>query len=211
MHSMAESATGVEARPTKQALTRARINRCAMQLTRDRGLDGWTMDELAAAAEVSRRTLFNYFGSKVDAVLGAAGSPTRREDPVAVAAFATFVEGGPTGGLVADLAALARPILADEEFDPQNVAMRRTLLTCSNRLMEAVHQHFEQTADEIAALLLRRDPDLGEDRAHLLVRLLVGVFDSTMRVYLAADDPTDTDLVDLFVDQLHAVGELLGR
>ena len=40
----------------------------------------------------------------LDAVLGAAGSPTRREDPLAQAAFATFVAGGPTGQLVEDLA-----------------------------------------------------------------------------------------------------------
>ena len=207
---MAESATRVDVRPSKQVLTRARINRCAMQLTQDHGLDGWTMDELAAAAEVSRRTLFNYFSSKVDAVLGAAGSPTRREDPLAQAAFATFVAGGPTGQLVEDLAVLARPILGDEDFAPQNVALRRTLLTCSSRLTEAVHQHFEQTADDIADLLLQRDPSLGEHRAHLAVGLLVAVFDSAMRIYLATDDPTDTDLADLFADQLHAAGELLG-
>lgn len=208
---MAESATRVGGRPSKQVLTRTRINRCAMQLTRDRGLEGWTMDELATAAEVSRRTLFNYFSSKVDAVLGAAGSPTHRDDPAAQAAFTTFIDGGPTGGLVDDLAALARLVLADEEFDPQIVATRRALLTCSSRLTEAVHQHFEQTADEIAALLLQRDPALGDDRAHLVVGLLVAVFDSAMRIYLATDDPTDTDLVDLFADQLHAAGELLGR
>lgn len=208
---MAESATRVDGRPSKQVLTRTRINRCAMQLTQERGLDGWTMDELAADAEVSRRTLFNYFSSKVDAVLGAAGSPTRRDDPAALAAFATFVAGGPTGSLVGDLTVLARLVLADEEFDPGNVAMRRALLTCSSRLMEAVHQHFEQTADDIAALLLQRDATLGEDRAHLVVRLLVAVFDSAMRVHLATEDPTHADLVDIFVDQLHAAGELLGR
>ena len=59
-----------------------------MQLTQGRGLDGWTMEDLAGAAEVSRRTLFNYFSSKVDAVLGAVGSPIRRRDEVAADAFA---------------------------------------------------------------------------------------------------------------------------
>ncbi len=213
MHYVSESATTSPAvPPTKQALTRARIHRCAMQLTQGRGLDGWTMEDLAGAAEVSRRTLFNYFSSKVDAVLGAVGSPIRRRDEVAADAFATFVAGGPTGDLVDDLAVLARPILAGEDFDQQTVALRRSVLTCSNRLMEAVHEHFEQTADDIVALILQREGDgFGEDRAHLMVRLLVAVFDSSMRAYLAAEDPTETDLVDLFVDHLRVAGELLGR
>ncbi len=208
---MTESATSGAGRPGKQAATRARIHHSAVRLTQDRGLDGWTMDDLAAVAEVSRRTLFNYFGTKVDAVLGAVGSPTRRQDPAAQAAFAAFVAGGPTGDLVEDLAVLARLVLADEDFGAQHVEARRTLLTCSSRLAEAVHQQFEETADDIAALLLQRDPSLGADRAHLLVHLLVAVFDSAMRVYLAADDPTDTDLAALYVEQLHAAGELLGR
>ncbi len=213
MHYVSESATTtVGVPPTKQALTRARIHRCALQLTQGRGLDGWTMEDLAGAAEVSRRTLFNYFSSKVDAVLGAVGSPVRRRDAVATGAFAAFVAGGPTGDLVDDLAVLARPVLAGEDFDPQNVVLRRSVLTCSNRLIEAVHEHFEQTADDIVSLILQREGDgFGEDRAHLMVRLLVAVFDSAMRVYLATEDPTHADLVDIFVDQLHAAGELLAR
>ena len=59
------------------------------------------MDELADAAEVSRRTLFNYFPSKTDAVLG--------EHPeIPEADLATFVAGGPHGNLVHDVAELAR-------------------------------------------------------------------------------------------------------
>ena len=209
---MEESATtggGVE--PTRQERTRSRINRSAMQLTAQHGLDGWTMEDLASAAEVSRRTLFNYFGSKIDAVLGAAGSPTDRQDPEARAAFATFVAKGPTGRLVDDVAVLSRLVLADEEFDPATIALKRSMLTCSSRLIEAVHERFERTADDIVALILEREGDgFGEDRAHLMVRLLVAVFDSAMRSYLAADDPDDADLVDLFVDHLRTAGQLLG-
>lgn len=208
---MGESATPPPVAATKQQRTRARINDCAMRLTIDRGLDGWTMADLAAAAEVSRRTLFNYFSSKIDAVLGTIGSPTRRDDPAAQAAFAVFVDRGPTGRLVDDVAVLAGPILADEGFDPENVALRRSMLTCSTRLIEAMHEHFEQTADDIVALILQREgAGFGEERAHLMVRLLVAVFDSAMRSYLAADDPADTDLVDLFVTHLRTAGELLG-
>ena len=40
------------------------------RLADDRGFDGFTMDELAAAAAVSRRTLFNHVSGKLEAVLG---------------------------------------------------------------------------------------------------------------------------------------------
>jgi len=69
MHYMSRSAT---TRSGRRQETSYRISQCAQRLTEDRGLDGFTMDELAEAAGVSRRTLFNYFPGKVDAVLGEA-------------------------------------------------------------------------------------------------------------------------------------------
>jgi AcrR family transcriptional regulator len=65
---MSQSATSREER--RQA-TSYRISVCAQQLTEQHGLEGFTMEELAEAAGVSRRTLFNYYPSKIDAVLGA--------------------------------------------------------------------------------------------------------------------------------------------
>ena len=60
------------------------------------------MDDLAALAGVSRRTLFNYFPGKDDAVLG--GPPVLDAE----AASTTFVAGGPHGNLVDDLAEIVR-------------------------------------------------------------------------------------------------------
>ena len=79
LHFVSESATGL--RELKKVETTRRITLCAQRLTDERGLDGFTMDDLAEAAEVSRRTLFNYFPGKVDAVLGAAPSSRRPTSP----------------------------------------------------------------------------------------------------------------------------------
>ena len=48
------------------------ISACSQLLADERGFDGFTMEDLADAAGVSRRTLFNYFPGKADAVLGEA-------------------------------------------------------------------------------------------------------------------------------------------
>ncbi|RYJ06280.1 MAG: TetR family transcriptional regulator, partial [Actinomycetales bacterium] len=95
MHYVTESATSL--RELKKVETAHRITLCAQRLTDEHGLDGFTMDDLAEASEVSRRTLFNYFPSKADAVLGA--HPDLPDD-----VLATFRAGGPPGDVVDDVA-----------------------------------------------------------------------------------------------------------
>jgi AcrR family transcriptional regulator len=51
-------------RERKKEQTRARILEVAARLLGERGLEAATMEEIAAAAEVSVGTLYNYFGSK---------------------------------------------------------------------------------------------------------------------------------------------------
>ena len=67
MHSVTESATSL--REQKRWECSHRITLCAQRLTDAHGLDGFTVDDLAAAAGVSRRTLFNYFRNKEDLAL----------------------------------------------------------------------------------------------------------------------------------------------
>jgi AcrR family transcriptional regulator len=56
-------------RERKKARTRRAISEAAISLFLDRGYDAVSVAEIAAAAEVSKRTLFAYFPSKDDLVL----------------------------------------------------------------------------------------------------------------------------------------------
>jgi len=60
------SAPGLRQRKRQQ--TRERLTRAAMALFLDRGFEATTLDDIAAAADISRRSFFHYFTSKEDVV-----------------------------------------------------------------------------------------------------------------------------------------------
>jgi len=66
---MTESAITARASERKQA-TASRLTAVSRRLTADRGLSGFTIEEVCDEVGVSRRTFFNYFPSKEEAVLG---------------------------------------------------------------------------------------------------------------------------------------------
>ncbi|MGY1625055.1 TetR/AcrR family transcriptional regulator [Geodermatophilus sp. SYSU D00965] len=69
-------------RERKKVATRRALHRAALELVAERGLDAVSVDDIAARAEVSPRTFFNYFSTKDDAVIGTV--PTARDDLVEV-------------------------------------------------------------------------------------------------------------------------------
>lgn len=94
------------ARTRRRDETTRRLVRVARHFTAERGLAGFTLEELCSEAAVSRRTFFNYFASKDDAVLGI---PIERSDAEAIARFLDSggAEGALSPTLLADLAELA--------------------------------------------------------------------------------------------------------
>jgi AcrR family transcriptional regulator len=195
------SATATGRRETRKRETEQRIHRCALVLTDERGLDGWTLEDLAEAADVSRRTLFNYYPGKTDAVLG--GPPALPVD-----ALATFDAGGPTGRLVDDLAALAGGVLAEKDFDPALAATARRIVLGNPRLLALVHERFECVMQEVVDHILAREGrDFGEQRARLLVRILVALFDDAVHQVQSA--PSGDSIADHLARNISQARDLL--
>ncbi len=88
--------SGEGLRDRKKRRTRAALERATLRLSAERGYDNVTVEEIAAEADVSVRTFFNYFAGKDDALIGAdpESGPRMvariRAEPAEVAPFEAF-------------------------------------------------------------------------------------------------------------------------
>lgn len=161
-------------REAKRLLTALRLQQCGLQLTVDKGFDGWTIDDLAVAADVSRRTVFNYFDGKADVVLG----PGIEVDPEHVD---TFVAGGPSGRLFDDLILLAHDAIKDRTGDDQLITLMREAIVKDSRLLVLVHNRLEEAATGLVECVRQREGDhFPAQQARLLLKLLLTFFDHAL-------------------------------
>lgn len=167
--------------------TAKRIHRCAQELAAGRGLDGFTMADLADAADVSRRTLFNYFPGKDAAVLG---EPVELSEQLVV----EFISGGPHGHLVDDLAALVESLLRSEDPSREELTRFRALLAAEPRLMALSHQRFAEMTEQMIELVRTREGRrYDESRARVVVQVIGALVDMALTAYVngSADDLED--------------------
>lgn len=138
-------------REQKKAARREALITATHDLVCELGLDAVTVEMICDRVGVSPRTFFNYFDSKVDAVLGI--TPWAL-DPAAAEAF---VAGGPTGTLLLDCAALASAQLADFPLGPERMAQIMELLHREPQLLLRHMAWLEERCGQIEHLVARRN------------------------------------------------------
>ncbi len=179
-------------RERKKTATRLALHEAALRLGAERGLDRVSVDDIAARADVSPRTFFNYFASKDDAVVGL--------DPAGPAdQAAAFAARPPEESPVEAMRAIAREGAVRMAEDPQLWPLRLQVVETNPALVAKLAAAFGESDRVLATAIAERTGTRVD--ADPLPLLLAGVAGAAMRTSLhrwSASDFTASlpDLVD---------------
>jgi AcrR family transcriptional regulator len=183
----ADEGRGPGLRELKKARTRTEIQRQALQLFRRQGYPATTVEQIAAAAEVSQSTFFRYFPSKEDLVLWDEYDPrllaALREQPP---------ELSPIGALRAAMLTVFGQLTAEELALEQD---RGRLINAVPELRARSLDFGLQSVDALADALAER---VGRSAGDFEVRNVVGaVMGALLTAWLAVAKDPDADMVAL--------------
>jgi AcrR family transcriptional regulator len=197
-------------RERKKQRTRDALLRAALELFATRGYEETTVDDIAAAVDVSQRTFFRYFAGKEETAFYV----TRLAETQVVEA----VRARPPGE--APLEALRRALLESwdainetiEEIVPVDLHMRVYRVIESTPALLAAHlRRATELEEELARIIAEREGlDVDADpRPRIVVALFGGVIRVTERLWSAGDDLTLEGMRQLTATYLDQVGPAL--
>ena len=142
-------------RERKKARTKAAIQQHAMRLFRERGYPATTVEQIAAAAEVSPSTFFRYFPTKEDVALYDA------LDPVLLEAFrAQPAELGPVQALRGAMRAVLAELPAEElAMQQERDRLIRSVPELRARMLDEFAKNLQLFAEIVAERVGRRPDD----------------------------------------------------
>ncbi len=166
----AKSPDGPGLRQRKQQQTRERLTRAAMALFLERGFEATTIDDIAAAAEMSRRSFFHYFASKEDVVAA------WQEDAAAALVAEILARPAEESMLTAAENAIATAI---KRIDPTEAAAMSRLKRDNPALQARDQLKYEKLERALADGLARRS---GRKTDRMKARLVAMIATGAMRV-----------------------------
>ncbi|MPZ74529.1 MAG: TetR family transcriptional regulator [Nitriliruptorales bacterium] len=179
-------------RESKKRQTRDALARCALELCVESGVEAVTVAAIADRAGVSRRTFFNYFSSKEEAVLGGDAARAQR--------LAELLAARPDDEPVWDAVRGAWAQLLADHGEPQRDWLARARLVRSNpSLMGQQRATYAEMETRLVTEVARRT---GQDADALSCHVLVAIAVAAVRVAINhwIDVSSDVGLADR-VDQ----------
>lgn len=194
MHFMSTSATGLRER--RRVETSARLTTLARRLTAERGLAGFTVEEVCEQAGVSRRTFFDYFASKEDALFGRSARVDTADLEEAFVAAGDPEDPALSPTLLDDLADLCLERWARLDTDgtsmhDMHAAFRRE----PGLLVRALEAAMEDEAKDVLLVERREGLPPGDLRASVVVQAMGALGRSSAREFLAPDNVDPIPLI----------------
>ena len=173
--------TGTDLRATQARRTRAAIRAAALTLTKERGYAAMTVDDVAALAGVSRRTVFNHFSSKTDLLVVGLEPP----EPEAIE---TFVDG--TGSLLEDLGALLASGAEAVESERGWLLSFPEIVRDNPEIERAIHERLRAIAVSLADAAGRRlGTEPYDPRTRAVVALAMAIQRSAVDLWCGRTHP----------------------
>ena len=173
--------TRADLRATQAQRTRAAIRAAALTLTRERGYAAMTVDDVAALAGVSRRTVFNHFASKADLLVVGL-------EPPAPEVVEAFVNG--SGSLLEDLGTLLASGAESVESERGWLLSFPEIVRDNPEVERAVHERLRIVAQSLAEAAGRRlgaEPD--DPRTRAVVALAMAIQRSSLDLWCGRSHP----------------------
>ncbi len=169
-------------RERKKARTREGLAEAALTLFEARGFEATTIDDVAAAAEVSRRTFFRYFPTKEDAAFP--HSEARLERFEALLAQAA-------GARPWDRAREAFLALASDFTADRAALLRQSRVVAASPTLTAHELKLDRAWEARLATALSQDCEAPAFEARVAAGAIIGAVRVALRTWFDADATTD--------------------
>jgi AcrR family transcriptional regulator len=167
--------------------TATRLTAVTRRLTAERGLAGFTIEELCDEVDVSRRTFFNYFASKEDAIFGADPAEELRQ----------VVEGfrARPAGWHRVLDDLVELVIAHAPLVDHDAVAHVAFMAALEREPQLLQRIMGTTRDRerqaIAMVAEREGVEIDDPRAEAAVGILFALLKATGERFLAPENTRD--------------------
>lgn len=181
-------------RERKKQKTKASIQREALRLFKKRGYDETTIEDIAAAAEISPSTFFNYFPTKEDVVI------YDEYDPQVFAALIASVPGETLSESMQNVVAQLGGLF---EADRENILERSRLSLEVPELRGRIWEELERTRDIFAEVIAKRAGREADFETRVVAMAFVGAaFEASIEWVRAGGEGS---LMDLFHRAVEAI------
>jgi len=183
-------------RERKKARTREALIDAALELFERKGFEATTIEDIAAAAEVSPRTFFRYFESKPELIMARSASKESRIGPMLAAR--------PAGeGLLEATREVVRAELDDHLADPLVVRELQVMLTTPS-LRKLAREHFhEEEAELVVAVAGRLGVSPDDLEAQVTATMIASAIWTTTNRWVAQG--ADPERLEPMLDEAFAI------